>query len=591
MSGVAHQAPISLEYVSYVYPGQQGVTSDEKDVPALKDLDLQIDKGEYVAIMGPNGAGKTTLCLLLNGVIPHVIGGKMRGSVVVMGLDTRQHHVYELAQTVGVVLQDPEAQLFTSNVESEVAFAAENLAVPRDEMKQRIEWALQVVRLQDFTRRAPSQLSGGQKQRLAIAAALVMRPSILVLDEPTSQLDPIGSEEVFSVLRDLNRELDMTVVVSTHKSEHAAEYAHRVIVLNDGEIVTQGTPSDVFSQVELLDQLYVHIPAVTRVEWQLKDRLQTHHYSIRLEQATAVLSNLLETQGSPQDVAPKTKPPAPAPPSPDEPYILLDDVSFRYPESEELALNHVSVSVKRGEFVGIIGQNGAGKTTLVKNIIGLLKPTSGRVLVDGRDTTEESVEDLARTVGLVLQNPDSQLFAMSVAEEAAFGPSNLALSEEEVAARVDRALEATGLAPFRDIYPFNLSFGDRRKLSVAAVVSMEPQVLIFDEPTTGQDYKGRRELADIGRSLNESGHTILMVTHDMDLIAEYTQRLIVMGEGRVLLDGPTHIVFQQVDRLAETFISPPQVTQLAQRLARYGIPGGILSVQELCDSVKERITA
>jgi energy-coupling factor transporter ATP-binding protein EcfA2 len=581
MSQGAMQVPISVRNVTYTYP--------EQDTPALKDVNMEVEGGEYLVIMGPNGAGKTTLCVLLNGVIPHVLGGKMRGQVEVMGLDTRRHHVYELAQHVGMVLQDPEAQLFTSNVRSEVAFASENLGVPREEMIERIEWALEVVRLQEFVKRPPTQLSGGQKQRLVIAAGLVMRPSVLVLDEPTSQLDPIGAQEVFAVLRDLNQDLGMTVVISTHKSEHAARYADRIFVLDQGQAVAQGTPTEVFSQVELLDRIYVQVPAVTRVEWALKGALGKDRFSVLLEDTRTSLSRLLDERGIARQKVDDNRLPDLAPSAPEEPYIVLKDVSFQYPGSDQKALDGISIQVGKGEFVGIIGQNGAGKTTLVKNVIGLLKPTAGQVIVGGKDIAEESVGDMARTVGLALQNPDAQLFAMTVAEEVAFGSTNLGLSPEKVAERVDRALAATGLEAFREVYPFNLSFGDRRKLSVAAVVSMEPEVLIFDEPTTGQDFKGRRELADIAKRLNEMGRTVLMVTHDMDLIAEYTHRLIVMGGGKVLLDGPTAEVFQQVDTLAETFIAPPQVTQLAQGLVGYGVPGNILVADKLCQVLKGKV--
>lgn len=585
MSQKAMEIPISVKNVTYTYP--------EQDTPALKDVNLEVEKGEYLVVMGRNGAGKTTLCVLLNGVIPNVLGGKMRGRTEVMGLDTRRHHVYELAQYVGMVLQDPEAQLFTSNVRSEAAFAAENLGVPREEMIERIEWTLEVVRLQEFVNRAPSHLSGGQKQRLAIAAGLVMRPAVLVLDEPTSQLDPIGAQEVFSVLRDLNQDLGMTIVISTHKSEHAARYADRIVVLDQGQIVVQGAPKEIFSQVELLDRIYVQVPAVTRVEWDLgralgKDRVEK---GVLLEDTQASLSKLLDERGIVKQSTVVSQPPPPTPPMPEEPYIVFKDVSFQYPGTDQKALDGISISVGKGEFVGIVGQNGAGKTTFVKQIIGLLKPTSGQILVGGKDVAEESVEDMAQTVGLALQNPDAQLFAMSVAEEVAFGSTNLGLPREEVAQRVDRALAATGLEEFREVYPFNLSFGDRRKLSVAAVVSMEPEVLIFDEPTTGQDYRGRRELADIARRLNRMGCTVLMVTHDMDLIAEYTRRLIVMGDARVLLDGPTAEVFQQVETLAETFITPPQVTQLAQALAEYGVSGDILVTDELVQILKGKVSS
>jgi len=574
------QIPISVKNVTYTYP--------EQDSPALKDVTLEVEKGEFLVIMGPNGAGKTTLCLLLNGVIPNVLGGRLRGRTEVMGLDTRRHHVYEMAQHVGMVLQDPEAQLFTSSVRSEAAFAAENLGVPREEMIERIDWALDVVRLQDFVQRPPPQLSGGQKQRLTIAAALVMRPLVLVLDEPTSQLDPIGAQEVFSVLRELNQDLGMTVVISTHKSEQAARYADRITVLNEGQIVSQGSPAEVFSHVELMDRIYVQVPAVTRVEWDLREALGRKRFSVLLEDARASLSKLMEERGVPKQSVLDHRLSIPTPPVPNTPYIELKNLNFQYPGTDKKALDDISITVEKGEFVGIIGQNGAGKTTLVKHIIGLLKPSSGQVILDGKDVADEVVEDMARTVGLALQNPDAQLFAMSVAEEVAFGSTNLDLPEKEVAERVDRALAATGLEKFREAYPFNLSFGDRRKLSVAAVVSMEPDVLIFDEPTTGQDYKGRRELADIAKKLNEMGHTILMVTHDMDLIAEYTRRLIVMGDAKVLLDGPTAEVFQQVEILAETFITPPQVTQLAMSLAKYDIPGDILVADELSQVLQRK---
>ena len=581
MSQEAIEIPISVKNVTYTYP--------EQDTPALKDVSLEVEKGEYLVVMGHNGAGKTTLCVLLNGVIPNVLGGKMRGQTEVMGLDTRRHHVYEMAQYVGMVLQDPEAQLFTSNVRSEAAFAAENLGVPREEMTERIEWALEVVRLQEFVKRPPSQLSGGQKQRLVIAAGLVMRPLVLVLDEPTSQLDPIGAQEVFSVLRDLNQDLGITIVISTHKSEHAARYADRIVVLDQGQIIAQGTPTDVFSQVELLDRLYVQVPAVTRVEWEMKETLRKDRFSVLLEDTRANLSKLLDERSVITQNIAASKPPPPTPPVLNEPHVVLKAISFQYPGADEKALDDVSISVGKGEFMGIVGQNGAGKTTLVKHIIGLLKPTAGQVIVGGKDIADEPIEDMARTVGLALQNPDAQLFAMSVAEEVAFGCTNLGLPQEEVKQRVDRALAATGLEEFREVYPFNLSFGDRRKLSVAAVVSMEPLVLIFDEPTTGQDFKGRRELADIAKRLNEMGRTVLMVTHDMDLIAEYTHRLIVMGNGRVLLDGPTAEVFQQVETLAETFITPPQVTRLAQALAEYGVPGNILVADELVQMLKGKM--
>jgi energy-coupling factor transport system ATP-binding protein len=563
---------ISVRNLSYTYP---------TGTRALKDVNLEISQGEYVAIMGANGAGKTTLCLLLNGVVPHITGGRIRGQVYVLGMNTFDHPVYELAQHVGMVLQDPEAQLFTSSVRAETAFAAENLGLPRDEILQRVAWALQTVRLDGLEDRTPAQLSGGQKQRLAIASSLVTRPRLMVLDEPTSQLDPLGTEEVFATLQHLNRELGLTIVLATHKSEQVARFANRVIVLEKGRIVADGSPTEVFSQVALLDRLHVQVPAVTRVEhtvagWQSPDGL-----SVTLEQAQARLGKLLargRLQVRRKPLRPKslTRPAG-------APCIQVQDVCYTYPGTDQPALDGVSLQVWPGEFVGLIGQNGAGKTTLMKIILGLLHPATGQVWVEGENVAHTTPARLARRVGLVLQNPDTQLFALSVEEEVAFGPRNCGLSEKQVATRVEQALRQVGLWERRREYPFNLSFGDRRKVSVAAVAAMQPRVLIFDEPTTGQDYRGRYELADIARNLNRHGTTVVMVTHDMDLIAEYTERLVVMGNGRILLDGPTRDVLQETSVLAETFVTPPQVTRLAQALCPYGVPPDVLTPTELCN--------
>jgi energy-coupling factor transporter ATP-binding protein EcfA2 len=273
------------------------------------------------------------------------------------------------------------------------------------------------------------------------------------------------------------------------------------------------------------------------------------------------------------------------------PLIDLEGVRYTYPNTDSAALDGVSFGVSPGEFVGVIGQNGAGKTTLMKVILGLLKPSDGKVMVGGEDVAMTSPAKLAHRIGLVLQNPDTQLFALSAAEEVAFGPRNCGLSEKEVETRVREALNAVGLWDRREEYPFNFSFGDRRKISVAAVASMQPQVLIFDEPTTGQDYKGRYDLADIAHELNKRGATVVMITHDMDLIAQYAQRTVVMGDGKVILDGPTREVYQEGELLARTFIAPPQVTQLAQALAEYGIPPNVLTTDELCAALTESATA
>lgn len=546
---------------------------------ALKDINLQIEKGEFLAVMGVNGAGKTTFCLCLNGTIPGTVYGDLEGEAVIEGMSTRKVPTYDIAQKLGMVQQDPESQLICNDVQSEVAFGPENLGIPYEEIKERISWALHVTRLDGLELRRPESLSGGQKQRLAVASALSMQPDILVLDEPTSQLDPIGTDEVFTTVRDLNKKLGKTIVMTTHKSEEVAEYADRVIVLHEGEIADQGPPHEVFSHVELMDSLPIKIPAVSRAAWHVKQKMPEIKVPTTLEDGVDFFSKLLDEEKI------RIKPPSEKKETVKEKRDLLfeiEDVTFIYPHPIHpvTALRNVTLKINEGEFVGIIGQNGAGKTTLVKLLVGLYKPTSGKIIFEGEDTMDHTPGELSKKLGLVLQNPDTQLSRISVEEEVKFGPENLGLEPEDIEDRVREALASTGISHLKDIYPFKLSFGDRRKLSVAAILAMTPKVLIFDEPTTAQDYLGRVEIMKLGQKLNQKGHTVIMITHDMDLVAQFTERTIVLGLGEVLLDGPTPEVFSKPDILKETFIQPPQITRLSHRLGKYELPPTLLSTDE-----------
>jgi energy-coupling factor transporter ATP-binding protein EcfA2 len=577
-----NNAQIAISHFTYAYPEQPDL--------ALRNVDLEIGPGQFVAIMGPNGAGKSTLCMSINGVIPNVMGGRMGGNCRVVGLDTREHHIYEIAEHVGIVLQGLESQLLTSRVRSEVAFAAENLGMDREEMERRVEWALSEVRLTEYVDHSPDELSGGQKQRLAIASALVTHPPILVLDEPTSQLDPIGTKEVLTLLEKLNRDRGMTIVIATHKSEEIAGLADRIVLLNHGEVVAQGTPSEIFSRVGQMTDMGLKVPAITQIEWMLQDDLKNETLSVTIDEGIRRLSDVLQKRRNDGSSNKSITGESSSNSRHGDPVIEFQDVSYRYPATEKQALQGVSTSIGKGEFVGVMGHNGSGKTTLVKHIVGLLQASQGHVLLKSRDVNQQNMHEIVKEIGLVLQNPDTQLFSLSVAEEVAFGPNNLGMEKEQVQKSVDAALLATGLDGLRDVYPFNLSFGDRRKLSVAAVLSMQPETLIFDEPTTGQDYLGRKDLAEIGLSLNGEGKTVLMVTHDMDLIAAYTQRLVVLNEGEILLDGPTSEVFQQTEALKRASIQAPQTTRIAQALGRFDIPGNILDPELLADTIRKKLT-
>lgn len=573
---------IKVEDLSFTYQG---------DKKALKNINLEIKEGEYVAIVGANGAGKTTLCLLLNGIIPNVIGGRIAGSVHVNHMDTFDHHVYEIAQAVGLVLQDPESQLFSADVSSEIAFAAENRGIPRGDIISRLHEAISIVRLDGLEDRLSDELSGGQKQRLAIAANLVVQPKIMVADEPTSQLDPIGKEEVFATLAELNKKRGMTVIIASHDVDEISRYADRVIVLNEGEIVLQGTPDKVFHEIELLDRVFVHVPDIARLG-KLIGIDHGEHIDLNVKEASSQIRTWLSREKGKKTKL--TEFPSAAPVQSVKPEAMkkggevavkVEGLTYIYPGTTNPALQDVSCEISQGEFVGVIGQNGAGKTTLMKCLVGLHKPTSGNVFINGKPIIGQKVGDVARQIGLILQNPDTQLFTMSVEEEIRFGLTSLKLSESEIEARTNEALDITGLEPYRKLYPFKLSLGDRRKVAVASIVAMRPSILIFDEPLTGQDYKGRYELTNLAAKLHQAGHTVIMISHDMELVAQYTQRTIVLGQSKLLLDAPTRDVFDYLDILRSTFIEPPEIIQLAQSLRPEGLPTGLLTVEDVAKAL------
>ncbi len=570
---------IELKDVSYRYARSKRYVVNE--------LNLSVKRGEFLAVMGENGAGKSTLCQILNGIIPNSMGGRLKGSVLIDGLNTQEAGISQLATKVGIVLQDPETQLFTTSVLSEVAFGAENLSVPPDEIRERARWALEVVRLTGFEDRLPTALSGGQKQRLAIAAALAMRPQILVLDEATSQLDPLGVVEVMSVVRQLKEEYGMTIIMATDQSEEISRVADRVAVLDKGRLVVEGTPREIFADTELFEKIMIRAPQVS----QLGARLKKSGYAlplmpITIDEAQKIIIDGLDHKSQPdgtivEDVPVKAT---------GKPVIQVDNLEYTYQPQEVQAVKGVSFEIRAGEFVALIGQNGSGKTTVLKNLLSLLKPTHGKITVAGLDTAKVAVADLARHVGFVLQNPDQQLFAETVEEEIAYGPKNLGLDKEAIKARVDEAIQVVGLEDARAEFPPALSKGDRAKVVIACALALNPEVIVLDEPTTGQDYKGCHQIMQIARTLHDAGRTVLFVTHHMALVAEYAQRVIVLCQGKVLIDDTTRNVFTKTDFVRQAHVIPPQITELSQSLpSSLGLPYTALTVKDLADPLVSRL--
>ena len=569
------QNAIEIKELTYSYP-----TSVQ---PVLKGIDLSVRKGEFLSIMGPTGAGKSTLCLTLNGIIPQSLSGTMQGTVVVDGMNTTTYGVHQLTSKVGMVFQEPESQLFAMNVQEELSFGPENLGVPPDEIRRRVDWALKVVRMEQFRMRSPFRLSGGQKQRVAIAAALSMYPNILVLDEPTAGLDPIGKMEVFSVVHDLKNMQNMTVIMVEHESEEIARFSDRIAVMNDGKIVLLGMPREVFSETETLTKIGLSVPQVCELARKMNDGLRREKpYSfMTLQEAEDVIKKDFPRLSSGKFAAPDR--PSPATPTSNDAAVQVEGLHFEYDKGVEV-LRGIDLTIRKGEFVAIIGQNGSGKTTLVKHFNGLLRPTSGRILVNAAETAQKTVAQLSRTVGYLFQNPDHQIFSTTVEDEIAFGPKNLGVGRDEIEKRVAEALKLVGLEDYRKVPPSTLGLGQRRKVTLAAIVAMKPDVMVLDEPTTGIDWNGSLQLMDSVTELNKQGHTIVTITHSMRVVAQYAHRTVVLANGKVILDGPTREVFAQPDILKTTFLAPPQITCLAQDL---GLDPKTLSVDEFYSTMKE----
>jgi energy-coupling factor transport system ATP-binding protein len=572
-----------LDNVSYLYP--------RSVAPVLRDLTLDIHEGEFLGLIGPTGAGKSTLCLTLNGIVPQFHGGRFFGRVTVAGLDSLEHPISALARHVGMVLEDPEIQITAFSVENEVAFALENLSVPRDEILARIPEALAAVRLEGMEKKHPHQLSGGQKQRLVIAAALALRPRLLVLDEPTAQLDSVGAWEVFEVVRELNRELGLTILLSGHAAEELAEYADRIALLANGRLVRTGSPDEVYGDVDLLMRYGLRPPEVTRTFYLMRERsIVAGELPVRLDEGIAKLQAVWSQDTAGAGPCPAVSLNRDSRPSNQPPLLRVEDLVYEY-EDGTRALRGLSFDVHRGEYLLIAGQNGAGKTTLVRHFLKLLEPTGGQVFVAGASTGSLTVSDLARRIGYVGQNPDSQIFNATVEDEVAFALRNLGVPPADVMLRVTESLAALDLVGVRHRHPLALPRGDRARVVIAAVLAMQPEVLIFDEPTTGQDYRGAQAILEITRRLHGAGKTVIVITHQLYLMPGYAERVLIMGEGKLLLDAPIREAYHATGVLETTYLAPPQAVLLAKAVCPDAGAGcWLLTPEDIVACTLQRLT-
>jgi len=533
---------------------------------ALRGVSLEINEGEFVGITGPSGAGKTTLCLCMAGIIPNAVRGIMRGSVSILGKDSKTTPLSKIMEDVGVVFQDPEIQFVTMRVIDEVAFVLENQGMPRREMMTRVDEVLSLVGISDLKFKNPLELSGGQKQRVAIASMIARRPKVMILDEPTSDLDPQGKREVFSTLSKLKEKEDLTVILVCHEIEELVKYADRIVFMREGEVIREGSPRDVFANLTSTNLNGLPLPQVTELYYRLS---RVKKLNLTMNGIPLTIEEFLMLFGEKTMESYRLKRPEGVETELGEVILSLKGVTYEYPDGTE-AVRGVDLDVRRGEFLAIIGPNGSGKTTLLKLMIGLLKPTKGVVKLFGMDSRELRVSDIALKVGFVYQNPDHQLFCNTVYEECAYALRNAGLSESQIRERVDRVLREVGLLEVKDVPPYFLSKGQRQRLAIATVLATEPEVIVVDEPTTGQDYIQSRYIMEMLKLLNSSEKTIVVVTHNMRLVAEYAKRVIVLVDGKVVANGPVRDVMSNLELLKKVSLSPPQVTSLTLKL--YGIP-------------------
>ena len=579
-------AIIEMECVSFSY----GTAAD--GAYALKDIDLSVEEGTFVGLIGPSGAGKSTLASAITGAIPHHYRGRLFGSTLVAGLDTCKASLTDIAKVAGSVLQDIDAQMVASVVEDELLFGLENFGIDHREIEGRIASALDAVGIADLRHREIATLSGGQKQKVAIAAILAMTPRVIVMDEPTSALDPASARDVFEVLRRAKELTGMTVILIEQTVALLAEYCDRVVVIDQGRIALDGTPTDVFSHGETLRAIGVDTPRTVRISNSLAEAGLAPNDSpaLTLDGAESLVAGILApglSKSSP--IVPRTLGDRPdARNTADERPIIVDVAGAAYSYGTgQAGIEGINLTVRAGEILAVVGQNGAGKTTFTKLLNGLIKPSAGVVRIAGLDTRTTPVSVLASHAATLFQNPDRQLCRNTVVEEISFG-LELQGAPADAARERARHVAATFGLP-ENASPFNLSRGQRQMVALASVVALEPELIILDEPTSGLDYRECMTVMETVRQRALDGAAVVMVCHDMEVVSDFADTLAVMTEGRLIEVGPSREVFANDALLAHARIAAPCVPALGKRLAARFHPSfaHITEVADLVALVKE----
>ena len=554
---------LSIDNLKFTYTG--------REKPTIKGINLSVQPGEFVLLTGPTGCGKSTLLKTLNGIIPHQSGGKMEGTVKVNGLDTNTTKMQDTCKQVGMVFQSPDDQLFSTVVEDEIAFGPENLCLGKNEIDRGIDLALRKVGMKNLRQAQIGTLSGGQKQRVAIASVLAMEPRILALDEPLSQLDPMGAKEVLDVIKRLNVEQNITVILVEHRIHEVAHMASRILVMDEGELVLDEPTGKAFAKLEIFEKLGLRVPEPIKLFCALgfSERPLTNKQAIETVQDRIENGFLKKITSVNRDRLPRRL---------GNEVVSAKDVSFSYSKKGECVLKNIDLSIREGEVVALMGSNGSGKTTLLLHLAAILKPSSGRIEVFNADTCKISPYSLASQVGVVFQNPDLMLLSDTVWGEAMFGPQNLHLEKADELAR--QSLEAMSIGKLMTDSPLALSRGQRLRTAVASIISMQPKLILLDEPTTGQD---RIHIEEMMAYLipKDGGKTVVFCTHDVQTAIRYADTILVMDKG-VIAQGSPESGFEQEDILRRANLSAPDSYHIAKKLGLESI----FMVEDLEDTLK-----
>ncbi|WP_026663626.1 ABC transporter ATP-binding protein [Butyrivibrio proteoclasticus] len=548
--------------------------------PTLYNINLKIRKGEKILIAGPSGCGKSTMASLINGLIPFSYKGEISGSLLIKGKESREMSMFDISHIVGTVLQDSDAQFVGMTVAEDLAFALENDCIPQGEMKDRVEEVAEILKLKPVLRHAPSELSGGQKQRVSVGGVMASDVDLFLFDEPLANLDPKTGKQAIELIDKLQKRTGAAVVIIEHRLEDVLHRpVDRIVLMNEGRIVSDTTPDELLASENLVSCGVREPLYLTALKYSGVD--------IKAEMHPSSLDDLTLSEG---DVAKVRsffdKNSKEKENSESQELLTVRDLSFTYEKTNKKTLHDISASIKKGEMLAIVGTNGAGKSTFSKVVCGMEKEDSGEIVFDGLDFRTLSIKERAEHAGYVMQNPNQMISKVMIFDEVAMGLRLRGVPEDEVRSRVEKALEICGLYKMRNWPISALSYGQKKRVTICSILVLEPELMILDEPTAGQDYRNYTRIMEFLKSLNDRGITIVMITHDMHLMLEYADRSIVFNDGRIIADKSCAEVLTDRNIVDKASLKETSLYHLAQMC---GIDDCTGFVQSFIDYEREHV--